>query len=92
LVNRLALVISAFHHGGLDLRRGPVTDIKKGARLTGDDRARMAERVTAQYNQGRSIREIAQDTGRSYGFVHRVLSESEVALRGRGGPTRRKRD
>jgi hypothetical protein len=71
---------------------GPVTDIKKGARLTGDDRTRMAERVTAQYNEGRSIREIAQDTGRSYGFVHRVLSESEVALRGRGGPTRRKRE
>ena len=71
---------------------GSVTDIKKGARLTGDDRTRMAERVTAQYNEGRSIREIAQDTGRSYGFVHRVLSESEVALRGRGGPTRRKRE
>jgi predicted transcriptional regulator len=69
-----------------------VTDIKKGARLTGDDRARMAQRVTTQYSEGRSIREIAQDTGRSYGFVHRVLSESEVSLRGRGGPTRRKRD
>ena len=52
----------------------------------------MAERVMAQYNEGRSIREIAQDTGRSYGFVHRVLTESEVALRGRGGPTRRKRE
>ncbi|HKG49832.1 MAG TPA: helix-turn-helix domain-containing protein [Actinomycetales bacterium] len=69
-----------------------MTDIKKGARLIGDDRTRMAERVTAQYNEGRSIREIAQETGRSYGFVHRVLSESEVALRGRGGPTRRKRE
>ena len=69
-----------------------MTDIKKGARLTGEDRARMSERVLAQYSEGHSIREIAQETGRSYGFVHRVLSESEVALRGRGGPTRRKRD
>ena len=69
-----------------------MADIKKGARLTGEDRARMADRVLAQYNEGHSIREIAQDTGRSYGFVHRVLSESDVALRGRGGPTRRKRD
>jgi transposase len=69
-----------------------VTEIKKGARLTGEDRARMAERVLAQYSEGHSIREIAQETGRSYGFVHRVLSESDVALRGRGGPTRRKRE
>ena len=69
-----------------------MTDIKKGARLTGEDRARMSERVLAQYSEGHSIREIAQETGRSYGFVHRVLSESEVALRGRGGPTRRKRE
>jgi transposase len=69
-----------------------VTEIKKGARLTGEDRARMAERVLAQYGEGHSIREIAQETGRSYGFVHRVLSESDVALRGRGGPTRRKRE
>jgi transposase len=69
-----------------------VTEIKKGARLTGEDRARMSERVLAQYSEGHSIREIAQETGRSYGFVHRVLSESDVALRGRGGPTRRKRE
>jgi len=69
-----------------------VTEIKKGARLTGEDRARMSERVLAQYSEGHSIREIAQETGRSYGFVHRVLSESDVSLRGRGGPTRRKRE
>ena len=69
-----------------------MTEIKKGARLTGEDRARMSERVLAQYSEGHSIREIAQETGRSYGFVHRVLSESDVALRGRGGPTRRKRE
>ena len=69
-----------------------MTEVKKGARLTGEDRARMSERVLAQYSEGHSIREIAQETGRSYGFVHRVLSESDVALRGRGGPTRRKRE
>ncbi len=28
---------------------------------------------------------------RSYGFVHRVLSESGVTLRGRGGATRGKK-
>jgi predicted transcriptional regulator len=38
-----------------------------------------------------SIRELAGETGRSYGFVHRMLSESGVALRGRGGATRGKK-
>ena len=37
-----------------------------------------------------SIRALAQSTGRSYGFVHRMLSESGVTLRGRGGATRGK--
>jgi transposase len=67
-----------------------VTAVKKGARLTGDDRARMASTVTSLYTQGKSIRDISAETGRSYGFVHRVLSESELPLRGRGGATRRR--
>ncbi|MFO7401299.1 MAG: helix-turn-helix domain-containing protein, partial [Actinomycetales bacterium] len=32
----------------------------------------------------------AASTGRSYGFIHRILSESGVTLRGRGGATRGK--
>ena len=34
---------------------------------------------------------MAEETGRSYGFVHRMLSESGVTLRGRGGATRGKK-
>ena len=34
---------------------------------------------------------LAEETGRSYGFVHRMLSESGVTLRGRGGATRGKK-
>ncbi|MGL5858629.1 MAG: helix-turn-helix domain-containing protein [Angustibacter sp.] len=64
--------------------------MKKGARLTGDDRTQMAQSVIELYQEGKSIRDIAEQTGRSYGFVHRVLSESDVALRGRGGATRRR--
>ena len=30
-------------------------------------------------------------TGRSYGFVHRLLLDAEVPLRGRGGATRTKK-
>ena len=33
---------------------------------------------------------LAAATGRSYGFIHRILSENGVTLRGRGGATRGK--
>ena len=39
----------------------------------------------------KSIRALAASTGRSYGFVHRVLTESGVQLRQRGGARRRKK-
>jgi hypothetical protein len=67
---------------------GLVGEIRKGVRLTGADRDKLAARLVEQYEQGASIRALAESTGRSYGFVHRVLSESEVTLRGRGGATR----
>ena len=44
-----------------------------------------------KYEKGASIRALAESTGRSYGFVHRVLSENGVTLRGRGGATRTKK-
>ncbi len=63
-------------------------EIKKGVRLTGADRDDMATRLVTEYEQGASIRSLAESTGRSYGFVHRVLSESGTTLRSRGGATR----
>ncbi len=65
--------------------------LKKGARITGQERSKLAGELRKQYDKGRSIRELAETHGRSYGFVHRVLSESGVSLRGRGGSTRGKR-
>ncbi len=64
--------------------------IKKGARLTGADRDKLAAELATKYQAGVSIRALAEETGRSYGFVHRILTEQEVSLRGRGGATRRK--
>ena len=64
--------------------------LKKGARITGTERNKLAGELKKQYDKGRSIRELADTHGRSYGFVHRVLSESGVTLRGRGGATRSK--
>ena len=43
----------------------------------------------ARYDAGESIRSLATATGRSYGFIHRILTETGVALRGRGGATKR---
>ncbi|NLT53859.1 MAG: transcriptional regulator [Actinomycetales bacterium] len=64
--------------------------VKKGARITGEDRTKLAGELTKKYSQGASIRALAEETGRSYGFVHRLLTENEVALRSRGGATRGK--
>ncbi|MDV6013203.1 helix-turn-helix domain-containing protein [Haloechinothrix sp. LS1_15] len=68
-----------------------MADLKKGARITGDTRHKLAADLKRKYEKGESIRSLAQSTGRSYGFVHRVLCESGVQLRGRGGATRSKK-
>jgi predicted transcriptional regulator len=67
-----------------------MAEIKKGARLTGPERTKLATELAEKYKAGNSIRSLAEETGRSYGFVHRILTEQEVPLRGRGGATRRK--
>jgi hypothetical protein len=71
-------------------RRKYVAELRKGSRVTGTARERLAADLKKKYSQGRSIRALAEETGRSYGFVHRMLSESGVTLRGRGGATRGK--
>ena len=63
--------------------------LKKGTRVTGVDRTKLATSLSRRYDSGESIRSLAASTGRSYGFVHRILTETGVTLRGRGGATRR---
>lgn len=65
-----------------------MADLKKGSRVTGDERNRLAADLRKRYETGDSIRALAESTGRSYGFIHRILSESGTPLRGRGGATR----
>jgi hypothetical protein len=67
------------------------TDLKKGARITGQARDKLAADLRKKYDSGQSIRALAESSGRSYGFVHRILTESGTTLRGRGGATRRKK-
>jgi len=68
-----------------------VAELKKGSRITGSERDRLAGDLRRKYDSGQSIRALAQSTGRSYGFIHRILSESGTSLRGRGGATRGKK-
>ena len=65
------------------------TTLRKGTRVTGEDRSKLATDLKDRYDSGESIRSLATATGRSYGFIHRILTETGVALRGRGGATRR---
>jgi len=62
---------------------------RKGTRVTGPDRVTMATDLKKRYDAGESIRALAAATGRSYGFIHRILTETGVTLRGRGGATAR---
>lgn len=68
-----------------------MSDLGKGRRITGDERGTLSTTLRRRYEGGASIRTLAAETGRSYGFVHRVLLESGATLRGRGGATRGKK-
>jgi hypothetical protein len=64
-------------------------NLKRGTRVTGADRSELAADLSRRYGAGESIRSLATSTGRSYGFIHRILTESGVALRGRGGAAKK---
>jgi len=63
--------------------------LRRGARVTGPDRSKLATDLAERYGAGESIRSLASSTGRSYGFIHRMLTEIGVTLRSRGGAPKR---
>src|SRR4051794_18557152 len=63
-------------------------ELAKGARITGEQRMELGDQLARRYAAGESIRALAEDTGRSFGFVHGLVKESGAHLRGRGGATR----
>lgn len=67
-------------------------EIAKGQRITGSAREELGKRLREAYDQGTSIRELAEQTGRSYGFVHRLLVDAGAELRGRGGAPGKRQD
>lgn len=54
-------------------------------RITGDTRQHLQAQVLEQYNRGVAIRTLADQYNRSYGFIHRLLSDAGVEFRSRGG-------
>lgn len=63
--------------------------IPKGTRITGEDRDKLGAQLAKRYKEGASIRQLAEETGRSFGFINRLMHEraalDEVTIRGRGG-------
>jgi hypothetical protein len=99
MVYRWAIMVAASRP-----HRGQVCSLtsaaRKSRRLRGTDQKRCAHHrhsrdeltveLVRKYDDGASIRQLAEDTGRSYGFVHQLLVDAGVTLRGRGDNTRRK--
>ncbi|MBC7273846.1 MAG: transcriptional regulator [Streptomyces sp.] len=54
--------------------------------IKGPDRQKIRAELKKAYDKGASIRTLAQGCGRSYGFVHRLLTEAGTTMRPRGGP------
>ncbi len=57
------------------------------AKLTADERKTRAKKVAKLYGK-KSIREISEETGWSYGHVHNLLKHAGVSMRPRGGARR----
>jgi hypothetical protein len=60
-------------------------------RIAGEQRERLVAQLRAAYEAGQSVRPPAAETGRSYGWVYRLLTDSGVTFRGRGGAHGRRR-
>lgn len=54
-------------------------------RLAKAERDTLARSLRIRYQQGASIRALAKDTGRSYGGIHKLLTDAGVTFRSRGG-------
>ncbi|TLQ39342.1 helix-turn-helix domain-containing protein [Streptomyces marianii] len=60
--------------------------VKPGQRLTGDLAKAFSAYVVSLYVEPEpmAIRAICEKTGRSYGNIHRILSDAKVTMRNRG--------
>lgn len=61
------------------------------SRIGTAERSSLLEQLKPRYEAGETVRALAQSCGRSYGFVHRLLTEGGTTMRTRGGATRGRR-
>ena len=61
-----------------------IPHIPKGTRLTGAAAEEFGEKIEKAYRRGATIRFIIEKSGRSYGCIHRTLSNRGVSMRPRG--------
>lgn len=57
-----------------------------GTRQTPEQRAQLLEFVSREYAGGRSLRQLAELTGRSQSAIRRALRQGGVSTRGPGAP------
>ncbi|MEC3996571.1 helix-turn-helix domain-containing protein [Actinacidiphila sp. DG2A-62] len=65
--------------------------LPRGRRLSPHQRLVLRQFTVRAYRDGASIRTIAARTHRSYSFIHGLLTEAGIPLRGRGGDVRKAR-
>ena len=70
---------------GLPATPTPVRVGRRSEHILGPERARIAARLQQRYEAGATIRGLATETGRSFGWVRTLLLEEGVVLRTRGG-------
>ncbi|WP_313905963.1 helix-turn-helix domain-containing protein [Streptomyces malaysiensis] len=64
--------------------------VARGYRVRGQVREKAKADIVREYKEGKSIRDLATESGRSYGFIHKILDEARVKFRKRGGNTRKR--
>jgi transposase-like protein len=60
----------------------------QGPAVRGDARVAVRADLARRYRDGASVRKLAREVGKSYGFVYRMLEEAGVTMRPRGGQVR----
>lgn len=58
---------------------------RRSEQIIGRERDRIAAQLRQRYQAGATIRDLAAETGRSFGWVRTLLLEAQVVLRTRGG-------
>lgn len=65
-----------------------IEPIAKGKRVTGADREQLKATLRKKYEAGATVRQLHEETGRSFGAIQRLLLEAGVTMRPRGGARR----